>query len=97
MLQHFKLIVLIPDVLDVKLEKAKELGADYTLKTTRDMTEEEIAKKILDLLKEEPHCSFDCCGVELCVRVALKVNFYEDIELYPYLFLLNFRLPDWLV
>lgn len=72
----------ISDVLDVKLEKAKELGADYILKTTRDMTEEQITQKIREILKDdEPHCSFDCCGVELCVRVALNVSHNSTIFL----------------
>lgn len=68
------LIYFDSDVLDVKLEKAKELGADYVVKTTREMTEQDITQLIRDTLKEEPHASFDCCGVELCVRVALNVS-----------------------
>lgn len=61
--------------MDVKLKKAKELGADYILKTTREMTEKEIAQKIKETLKEGlPHKTFDCCGVELCVRVAMNVS-----------------------
>lgn len=50
------------------------MGADYIIKTTREMSEQDIIKKIKETLKEEPHCSFDCCGVELCVRVALNVS-----------------------
>lgn len=64
----------ISDVLDVKLQKAKELGADYILKTTKDMSEEDIVQKIKDTLKDEPHSSYDCCGVEMCARVAMHVS-----------------------
>lgn len=67
-------VCLISDVLDVKLQKAKELGADYIVKTTKDMSEEDIVRIIKDTLKEEPHSSYDCCGVEMCARVAMHVS-----------------------
>lgn len=65
---------LLSDVLDVKLEKAKELGADYVVKTTKDMSEDDIVRVIKDTLKEDPHSTYDCCGVEMCARVAMHVS-----------------------
>lgn len=66
--------VLFTDILDVKLQKAKEVGADYTIKIERNMTEQDIIKKVKELLGEEPTISFDATGVEQCVRVALQVS-----------------------
>ncbi|KAJ8974405.1 hypothetical protein NQ317_014899 [Molorchus minor] len=64
--------IIITDVLDVKLQMAKQLGADYTI-NTRNLSEEDIIKKVRELLGEDPTISFDCSGVEQCVRVAVTM------------------------
>nr|CAH7714397.1 unnamed protein product [Callosobruchus chinensis] len=63
--------ICITDILDVKLELAKKLGADYTIKIDKSMSEDDIVKKVITLLGQPPHASFDASGVESCVRVAL--------------------------
>jgi len=64
--------IVITDMIDVKLEMAKKLGADHALKIEKNMTEEQIVKKVHELLGEEPNVSFDCTGVESCVRVCVS-------------------------
>ncbi|XP_072394653.1 sorbitol dehydrogenase-like [Diabrotica undecimpunctata] len=66
--------VVITDILDVKLEMAKQLGADYTIKIEKGMSEEDIVKKVIQLLGQEPNKSFDCTGVEQCVRVCVSAT-----------------------
>jgi len=66
--------IIITDILDIKLQKAKELGAHYTIKIEKDMKEDDIVAKIKELLGEEPNKTFDCTGAEICVRTALKVT-----------------------
>ncbi|XP_060523595.1 sorbitol dehydrogenase-like [Cylas formicarius] len=66
--------IVITDILDVKLQKAKELGADHVIKVDRSMTEDGIVAKITELLGDQPNKSFDCSGVEMNVRIALKVT-----------------------
>lgn len=65
--------IIICDVLDIKLQKAKELGATHTLKIEKSLSEEQILKKIVELLGEEPNITFDCTGIEQCVRIAISV------------------------
>jgi L-iditol 2-dehydrogenase len=66
--------IIITDILEVKLEKAKELGAHHTIKIEKDMKEDDVVEKIKELLGEEPNKTFDCSGAEFCVRIALKVT-----------------------
>lgn len=66
--------VIITDLVDHRLQKAKSLGADHTLLIQKNMTEGDIVKKIKEILGEEPTVSFDCTGIEQCVRVALTVT-----------------------
>ncbi|XP_044757271.1 sorbitol dehydrogenase-like [Coccinella septempunctata] len=66
--------VLITDLVDIRLKKAKEMGADHVFKIEKDMTEDSIVKVIKDTMGEAPVISLDCTGVELCVRVALKAT-----------------------
>ncbi|CAG9769218.1 unnamed protein product [Ceutorhynchus assimilis] len=66
--------IIITDILSVKLQKAKELGAHYTVKIEPSDKEDDIVAKIKELLGTEPNKTFDCSGAELCVRIALKVT-----------------------
>lgn len=73
---------LLLDIVDFRLQRAKEMGADYTLKITKDMAEDSVVQKIKELLGEDPDISLDCSGAEQSVRVALLVNISErgDID-----------------
>ncbi|XP_056644817.1 sorbitol dehydrogenase-like [Diorhabda sublineata] len=66
--------VVITDVISKKLEVAKDLGADYTIKIDRNMSEEDIIKKVVELLGQEPNKSFDCTGIESCIRICVAAT-----------------------
>lgn len=64
-------------MLDVKLQKAKELGADHVLKIEPGQDEDAIVEKIKELLGEEPNKSIECSGAEKSARIALKVGKFK--------------------
>ncbi|XP_074030536.1 sorbitol dehydrogenase-like [Leptinotarsa decemlineata] len=66
--------IVITDILDIKLEMAKQCGADYTIKMERNMSEEDVVKKAVELLGQEPNISFDCTGLETCVRICASAT-----------------------
>ncbi|KAL3276729.1 hypothetical protein HHI36_012099 [Cryptolaemus montrouzieri] len=55
---------------EYRLVKAAELGADYTLDTSK-LTEHEIVEYIIRSLCGKASISFECSGAELCVRVGM--------------------------
>lgn len=60
-------------MLEIRLQKAKEIGAHHTIKVTKTQSEDEIVELIKKLLGGEPNKCFECCGSEQSLRVALKV------------------------
>ncbi|XP_030043778.1 sorbitol dehydrogenase [Microcaecilia unicolor] len=62
--------VVISDLSMARLEKAKELGADFTLQTSKERPEE-IAQKVEGLLGCMPEISIECTGVELCIQASI--------------------------
>ncbi|XP_057661304.1 sorbitol dehydrogenase-like [Diorhabda carinulata] len=66
--------VLVSDVFDYRLAKAQKLGvADFILNTS-DMEELDVSYKVLELLQEEPHSTFECAGTVSCARMGLHVT-----------------------
>lgn len=63
--------VVITDLIDSRLEVAKDLGADFTLKLGRDDTDEQIVKNIHKLIGDAPNKTIDCCGFEPTNRLGL--------------------------
>ncbi|CAH2269396.1 sorbitol dehydrogenase-like [Pararge aegeria] len=63
--------VLITDILQARLDVAKELGADFTLLVSRDSQEADLVRKVHELLGGHPNISFDASGAESTVRLAL--------------------------
>ncbi|CAH2269397.1 jg16423 [Pararge aegeria aegeria] len=63
--------VLITDILQSRLDVAKELGADYTFLVSRDSQETELVRKVHELLEGHPDISFDASGAQSTVRLAL--------------------------
>ncbi|KAJ8950185.1 hypothetical protein NQ318_003174 [Aromia moschata] len=74
--------IIITDVHDIKLQMAKRLGADYTI-NIEHLSKKGIINKIRELLGEDPTISFDCCGMEQCVRVAVTVSHKDWRSCYP--------------
>ncbi|XP_055314913.1 sorbitol dehydrogenase-like isoform X5 [Sitodiplosis mosellana] len=63
--------IIITDILDERLKLAKELGATHTLIVSRDLKEEDLVKKVHDILGTAPDVSIDCSGLEATNRLAL--------------------------
>jgi L-iditol 2-dehydrogenase len=66
--------VIITDLLQSRLDVAKELGADYTLLIEKGDTEEVLVKKIHAALGSAPNKSIDCSGAEATNRLGLKAT-----------------------
>lgn len=63
--------ILIIDLVESRLNVAKSVGADLTLKIEKTDSEEEILKKIKALLPNDPNISIDCSGVEMTNRLSI--------------------------
>nr|AZL95671.1 sorbitol dehydrogenase [Antheraea pernyi] len=63
--------VLITDILQSRLDFARELGADHTLLVTRESNEADLVMKIHELLGGHPDVSFDASGAQATVRLSL--------------------------
>lgn len=63
--------VLITDLLDDRLEVAKKLGADLTLKIGKEDKEEDIVKNIHGLMGGAPDKAIDCSGAEITNRLSI--------------------------
>lgn len=63
--------IVITDLVQSRLDVAKELGADYTLLIGKDDKEADIVNKIQKLLGTEPNKTIDCSGAEATNRVGL--------------------------
>lgn len=57
-----------------RLETARDLGADYTLLTSREDSDEKIAKSIVEQLGAAPDVTIDACGYAQAQRVAMNVS-----------------------
>ncbi|KAF5303277.1 hypothetical protein FQA39_LY10016 [Lamprigera yunnana] len=66
--------VVITDIVQWKLDVAKSLGADYAVLGKVDDSEDDIVKKIVDVLGTNPTKSIDCVGIERTTRVAIKAT-----------------------
>ncbi|KAB0791112.1 hypothetical protein PPYR_02913 [Photinus pyralis] len=66
--------VIVTDVSQWRLDKAKELGADFTLKVEPNDPEDLIVRRITSLLDDRPTVSFDCAGFQSTARVAVKAT-----------------------
>lgn len=63
--------VLITDILQSRLDFARQLGADHTLLVTRESNEADLVMKIHELLGGHPDVSFDASGAQATVRLSL--------------------------
>lgn len=62
---------MITDLVQSRLDVAKELGADYTLLIGKGDTEEDLVKKVHSLFATEPNKTVDCSGAEATNRLGL--------------------------
>ncbi|KAG6457665.1 sorbitol dehydrogenase [Manduca sexta] len=63
--------VLITDILESRLEFARQMGADHTLLVTRESNEGELVRAVHELLGGHPDVSFDASGAQATVRLSL--------------------------
>lgn len=64
--------ILVVDLNEERLATAKTLGADFTLKVDKGSDEQETLKQIHTLMGRAPDRSFDCCGAEMTLRLAIQ-------------------------
>ncbi|XP_022220541.1 sorbitol dehydrogenase [Drosophila obscura] len=63
--------ILITDLVQQRLDVAKELGATHTLLLKRDQSAEEVAEIVRRTMTAQPDKSIDCCGAESSARLAI--------------------------
>lgn len=66
--------VIITDLLQSRLDVAKELGADFTFAIPKGATEDELVKQIHEILGNAPNKSIDCGGFEATNRLGLQAT-----------------------
>lgn len=62
--------VVISDLSLSRLEKAKEVGADFILHVAKE-TPQQTAKKVEELLKCMPEITIECTGAEACIQTGI--------------------------
>ncbi|XP_029431007.1 sorbitol dehydrogenase isoform X2 [Rhinatrema bivittatum] len=62
--------IVISDLSTCRLEKAKELGADFTLQIIKE-SPKEVAEKVEGVLGCMPEVSIECTGVESCIQAGI--------------------------
>uniref|UniRef100_T1JHB8 Sorbitol dehydrogenase n=1 Tax=Strigamia maritima TaxID=126957 RepID=T1JHB8_STRMM len=63
----------VTDLSSNRLIMAKDLGADYILCITTEMTESHIAKKIEEIMDGKPDVTIECSGAESAIRTGILV------------------------
>lgn len=64
----------ISDIIDFRLQFAKDLGADCILKVNPNDDEKATAEKIKDMLGGMPEVTIDCSGYESTIKLAIAVS-----------------------
>ncbi|KAJ8718680.1 hypothetical protein PYW08_002917 [Mythimna loreyi] len=66
--------ILMTDVVQSRLDTARELGADYTLLVKRDTSDQEMVDGIVARLGGQPDVTIDACAYASAQRVAMLVT-----------------------
>lgn len=64
-------VVIITDLVQSRLDVAKEMGANFTVLITKDDKEEDLVKKVREIAGRAPDKTIDCSGVESTNRLGL--------------------------
>lgn len=56
-----------------RLQKAKEVGADFTIQVKNE-TPQEVASKVESLLGCMPEITVECTGVQACIQAGIYVS-----------------------
>jgi len=63
--------IIITDILQDRLDVAKEMGATFTLVVPKDASESDMVKKVHESFGCAPDVSIDCSGLEITNRLAI--------------------------
>jgi len=63
--------IIVSDLVEGRLEVAKELGADYVLKVDTKATGEELAKQVEEKLGVQPDVTIECSEAESSIKLAI--------------------------
>ncbi|XP_017848971.1 sorbitol dehydrogenase isoform X2 [Drosophila busckii] len=63
--------ILITDLVQHRLDVAKELGATHTMLLKREETAEQITERVHKVMTAQPDISIDCCGAESTTRLGI--------------------------
>ncbi|XP_061387437.1 sorbitol dehydrogenase-like [Musca vetustissima] len=63
--------IMITDLVQQRLDVAKELGATHTLLMKRDDVAEDVAKQVEKLMGVQPDKTIECCGAESTTRLGI--------------------------
>ena len=75
-ISHFTYLFMTSDLDESRLAKAKELGADYTIKVeSRDG--KEVAKKVMEVMGPADK-TIECTGVESSIHTGIYVSIDDD-------------------
>ncbi|KAL1453865.1 hypothetical protein WDU94_010172 [Cyamophila willieti] len=73
--------VVITDIMQHKLETAKNMGADASVLIEKDVSLEETSAKILELLGGDmPDKTIDCSGIEATIKLGMLVSKLLPVE-----------------
>ncbi|NWH74881.1 DHSO dehydrogenase, partial [Piaya cayana] len=70
LLQLLALFCVSPDLSSSRLQKAKEVGADFTIQVKNE-TPQEVASKVESLLGCKPEITVECTGVQACIQAGI--------------------------
>jgi len=63
--------IIISDITQSRLDVAKELGADFTLKVEMNSEAADLAKKVEQILGTQPDITIECSGAESSIKLAI--------------------------
>lgn len=66
--------ILITDVVQSRLDTARELAADYALLVKQEYSDQDIVDAIVGMLGSQPEITIDACGFSSAQRVAMMVT-----------------------
>ena len=60
-----------------RLQKAKEMGADYCIQVTKEMTAKDIAVKVRECFGDLANQTIECTGAEPSICAGIYVSGYD--------------------
>lgn len=83
-----------PDLSASRLEKAKEIGADFTIQLKKE-TPQEVAGMVQGLLNCMPEITVECSGAEASIQTGIYVSPPSPFQAQSQHLLLSFQADHW--